>query len=346
MKAKIDDFVGCPIRELDTVFVKILEQRIKNEGYNLAKPLSVVQNGDGKLKVFDGNHRLAACQNLILKEIPYVEYPANSNIVKEAIRANRDEETSKPMTFLDYAFLCTRLHDEGGKDEDISKVLSDTNEKWGRTKVVEHRNIVEKLNPDALNLIKTCVANFSEIATLNNDLEATPTVAHATFLNHRMFRGIIPLNTENQLYIIQEIVNQNGKLKGQKLNELCERLKLHESMIEYVEIHLTNSEAKEALIADIKNTIYDKIEQVEKKVAELNKEAQRQLILGDAVVELQKIKDGYIDLVITDPPYGQKYVSNRKEIDYEEINVPIPNDQKHIKNYYQNAYYTKRWKTK
>ena len=315
------NFKQFPIRELDNGFVEILKNRIKNEGYNKSKPLSVVKK-DGVFLIFDGNHRYEACKQLGIKDIPFVEYPESTDLIGSGIRANRDEETSKPMTFLDYAFLCSRLHKGGKKDDDIAKTLTDSSDKWDRIKAQRHRSIVEKVNPEVIEkvtrILKMGTSYENGMVTLN-----VPTV---TF-TERMFRDIIPLNSENQFYIIQEIIKNNGKLKGQKLKGLCEKRKLFEEMEKYVNENLLNDDAKKELLKDINNSVYDNIKQVEDKVGQLNKDVQKHLICGDAIEELKKIDDGYIDVVITDPPYGIEYLSNHRLIK-DDITKPISNDER------------------
>ena len=44
-----------------------------------------------------------------------------------------------------------------------------------------------------------------------------------------------------------------------------------------------------------------------------NSREKNKLICGDAIIELEKLNDASIDIVITDPPYGIKYESNRSK---------------------------------
>jgi len=317
------NFKQFPIRELDNGFVEILKNRIKNEGYNKSKPLSVVKK-DGVLLIFDGNHRYEACKQLGIKDIPYVEYPESTELVGAGIKANRDEETSKPMTFLDYAFLTKKLHKEGNTYDDIGKVLG-----WSKTKISFYIDIAEKLDEKTLNKVKEQL--FTQIPKNVNldDLDSVNIMfTSVNLFNPSSFRDITSLNPENQLYIVEEIIKKKGELKGRKLKDLCKKRKLFEEMEGHVNENLLNTDAKEELLKDINNGVYDDIKQVENKVTQLNKEAQKQLIHGDAIEELKKLDDNYIDVVITDPPYGQNYVSNRRGIDYEELNKPIMGDKK------------------
>jgi DNA modification methylase len=49
------------------------------------------------------------------------------------------------------------------------------------------------------------------------------------------------------------------------------------------------------------------------------------IVNGDCITELEKLTDGSIDCVVTDPPYGIEYVSNRRTVDSEVIK-PVAND--------------------
>ena len=49
------------------------------------------------------------------------------------------------------------------------------------------------------------------------------------------------------------------------------------------------------------------------------------IVNGDCIAEMEKLADGSVDCVVTDPPYGIEYVSNRRTVESEVIK-PVAND--------------------
>jgi site-specific DNA-methyltransferase (adenine-specific) len=66
----------------------------------------------------------------------------------------------------------------------------------------------------------------------------------------------------------------------------------------------------DTIVGLVENNSFRTIEQLKAKVRDLNEKAKDKLICGDAIVELEKLADASIDLVVTDPPYGIEYRSN------------------------------------
>ncbi len=66
--------------------------------------------------------------------------------------------------------------------------------------------------------------------------------------------------------------------------------------------------------------------QLRQKIADLNAEASNRLVCGDALQVLADIPDASIDLVITDPPYGIEYRSNRSQYEGHVTRRGIEND--------------------
>ncbi len=311
---KVSDLVEHPLRDIRQCVLDKLRERIGGEGgrYNPARALSVIQI-EGRYQVIDGNHRLTILRELKIKEVPCVVYEATTDIYELSIKCNEDEETYAPLDLFDWLDIIGRMRTENITQEQIGKRIG-----WSREKVRNYTFLIDKIGTQNINIAKSHQCGR---------VPDNGTIVPIDFTEGGL-RDLIGLNEDNQKYVIDEIIKTEGELKGGKLKQLCDKLKLHEDMIKYIDTNLQNKEAYNGLVNDINNSIYSKIEQIHKKVDELNKEAQKLLIHGDAIKELAKIQDDYIDVVITDPPYGMNYVSNRREHDYDEINEAISNDDK------------------
>lgn len=72
----------------------------------------------------------------------------------------------------------------------------------------------------------------------------------------------------------------------------------------------------------------EKAEQRAEKMAALKEKAavfDGNIVNGDCIEEMEKLADGSVDCVVTDPPYGIEYVSNRRTVESEVIK-PVAND--------------------
>ena len=72
----------------------------------------------------------------------------------------------------------------------------------------------------------------------------------------------------------------------------------------------------------------EKAEQRAEKMAALKEKAavfDGNIVNGDCIAEMEKLADGSVDCVVTDPPYGIEYVSNRRTVESEVIK-PVAND--------------------
>lgn len=72
----------------------------------------------------------------------------------------------------------------------------------------------------------------------------------------------------------------------------------------------------------------EKAEQRAEKMAALKEKADvfgGNIVNGDCIAEMEKLADCSVDCVVTDPPYGIEYVSNRRTVESEVIK-PVAND--------------------
>lgn len=302
------------VRDLRDDVVERLVSRIKESGYNPALALTVIKK-DGKYIVADGNHRLKALKELKAKDVPCVIFD-DADIFSLSVKCNSDTNTYAPLDVFDWLDMIKRMRTEAITQEAIGKRIG-----WSPKQVSDYNRILNSYSPEVLDIAKKHQKGRGKADSPNGEVDFT----------EGGLRELIGLNAANQYYVIGEIIRKKWELKGGKLKELCQMKKLHQDMIALVgekegEGKLKNEKARIGLLTDINNSVYDDIEQIISKVDELNKEAQKLLFHGDALEKLTKIDDNFIDVVITDPPYGIEYISNRRENDLKKINKPIAND--------------------
>lgn len=293
----ITDLKLTQIRDLRLGVLETLETRISESGYNPAKPLSVIES-DGIYLVADGAHRLTIAKQIGITELPCVIYPIDSDVYKIGIKCNQDEDTYAPMDLFDYLGVIGSLKDVGQTQEQIGNVIG-----WSRDRIADYASILNHVVAENLNLAKTSQTG-----------RATTNVANATIdFTEGWFRDILKLNPTNQELIINEYISGNGKLKGSALKNKVEKLTMYEQMVEYLHTNLLDKETDQSQIeTDIYTGVFKTCIQLKKYIDKLNEDAKNQLIHGDCLDHIYNIEDGTIALLLTDPPYGIDFQSNRR----------------------------------
>lgn len=182
--------------------------------------------------------------------------------------------------------------------------------------------------------VKQYGAILSNVVTTNLDLakhhqhgRVTDEVTMVTVdFNERWFREITKLNPENQKKIIKMFIESKGKLKGVVLKQNVSKFEMYESMVKYLNETLIDiSINKEAIIKDIYDGIYQSMARFERYITQLNESAKNKLLYGDCLSLLSGLEDESIALLLTDPPYGTNYATNRRIVT-DKLSESIHND--------------------
>ena len=296
-----------PIRDIRANVVSKLTERIQ-EGYNPARPLSVVRNNDNYI-VVDGNHRLKVLQELGIEEVPCLI--RDGDPYKLAVECNADEDTYAPMDLFDWLGVIGRLRTEGMTQAEIGEKIG-----WSRTKVADYARLIENT-----------VANVLELAKVHQSGRATENVAMVTF-TERWFRdsGLYDLQEKYQKQLMEGFIADKCNWNKDKVRRESAKYKSWQDMIDIAKDSLANVGDLDTIISLVENNSFRNTDQLKHKIQDLNKKAKDKLICGDALIELEKLEDGSIDIVITDPPYGIDYKSNRSKFEEHVTKEKIKND--------------------
>ncbi len=160
--------------------------------------------------VLGGAHRLIACKELGLKEVPANIYRGITpdEAIAISYNNNQNQQTFKPETFLDLAY---RIYDwnenEGKTHEAIGSILG-----MSRPVVTRHHAIIDQLAPDVLDIVEnTFVPQNQYNGTIGQEGDGTNNVPHGTIhWQFSWFRFITPLPHRYQHHIVNRIlVNEN-----------------------------------------------------------------------------------------------------------------------------------------
>ncbi len=307
----IEDLKPFPIREVREGTIEKLKERIKERGYNQAKALTIVENNDGFF-VADGNHRLKVLVDQGIKQVPCVIYKDEGDIYNLAVKANMDEDTYAPMDLFDWIDCIAKLKYEGKTIKEISVHLG-----WSESKVMQYSALISNLTQ----ILYKC--KIHQKGRVREEL------TNATFdFTEGWFRtsGLYELYPAYQQRLIESFIADKFNWNKTKVQSESAKYKLWQDMTVIAENKLLNSADLSIVITLIENNTFKTMDQLQSKINDLNKKASNKLICGDALIELEGLEDGSIDVVITDPPYGIDYSSNRSQFNGHITKETIQND--------------------
>lgn len=283
-------------RDIRTDVLELLKERIE-KGFNPAKPLTVVEE-NGLYIVADGNHRLEVLKELGVEDVQCVIREGDKNQISH--ECNQDEDVYAVDDLFDKIGHIQYMKDEGYTQEQIGVAKG-----VSRKVIAEHNRLIENIVPNILDLCKS--------HQMGRGIKDVP---NGTFnFTEGWFRnsGLYDLNEEYQTRLMNEFIEDKFNWSSSKLKQTSEKYKTWMVMEDVAKDSLHDETAFDEIKRMIQNGTFTTLQKLQVKIEEYNKDAQNKLIQGDCIAELEKIDEGTIDIVVTDPPYGMGYVSNRSK---------------------------------
>lgn len=292
---KVAELKPFPIRDIRANVVSKLTERIA-EGFNPARPLSVVQT-NGNYIVADGNHRLKALLDLGIETVPCLI--RDGDPYRLAVECNADEESYAPMDLFDWLDLIGKLRNDGLTQAEIGEKIGKSR-KW----VSDYIRLLDGIAPSIFLLVRS-----------HQDGRGADNAPNGYNFTERWFRdsGLYDLEEKYQISLMENFIADKCNWNKDKVRRESAKYKAWQDMIAIAKTELVSADDLNAITPLVENNSFRNIEQLRAKVQDLNKKAKDKLICGDAIAELENLDDGSIDLVITDPPYGIEYQSNRSQ---------------------------------
>lgn len=287
-----------PLRNLRQPILDKIETRIKDSGYNPARPLSVFQK-DNQFYVADGNHRLHVLHTLKIESVPCVIYE-DVDPYTLAVKCNQDEDTYAPMDVFDWVDLISKMKSDGLTQAAIGDRIG-----WSESKTMQYSALLKNTLTDVLILAQT----YQEGRVSDNLTNVSFNFTEGWFRNS----GIYDLNEEHQMALMEWFLDEEkGKASNKKIREKVEYFKNIESQIALIDELLSPEiESQDLRDAVLRGEYNDK--RLQEVISRLNEGAKNRAIFGiDALEGLRSLPANSIDLVVTDPPYGVDYVPSRK----------------------------------
>lgn len=296
------------VRDIREQIVEILSDRIKNN-FNPSRPLSVIER-NGKYLVADGNHRLEAAKRSKLDMIPCIVYPEETDPYKLAVESNIDEDVYAPFDLFDWLDILEKLKEEGFAQEEIGAKLG-----WSRGQVGKYFMLLNSIVPEVLDLARSVQRGTgTENVPVGTKGEKKNKKIEFDFTEGWFrYNEIYSLQPEYQKKFMKWFIEeQECEASGKQIKEKVNSLKEIQEQVAYVELNLNPELDKTDLIEAVKRGEYS-TGRLKKVVDRLNEKAKNKALFGvDALEELKKLPSGFVDLVITDPPYGVDFIPSRK----------------------------------
>lgn len=293
------------IRDLRTDVILKLKDRIKEKGYNPAKPLSIINDEkDNSFIIADGYHRFNAVKDLFEDSylIPCILYK-NKNLFELAINCNKDEDTYSPMDLFDYIDIIKQLKDQKLTQEKIGEIIG-----FSREIVKFYFSLINNIGTTFLNLART-----HEESRVPQNGTNVPTYHYTEgwFRNS----GLYSLSEKLQLrffYWFKKKDFKPGKKEQEKYISMLLSIQEQELILKELNPDIENYKDKlKELLKSIHKGEYS-TERFKQVIEKLNLGAKSKALFGvDCLEELKKLEDNKIDLIITDPPWGVDFIPSR-----------------------------------
>jgi DNA modification methylase len=295
------------VRRLSASGIRRLQHSMQCSGFLTHFPLVVSPLAKGGYKLIDGNHRYEAALALGLVSIPCIVQAPLSELDRYTFvwQSNNAAENAIPSTLVTYAEFIRDLTGEGYTQTEIATVLG-----WSREKVKNYVAL-DQITKEAWKIIGTTFEKDVPMDDENGVPVVGPSVPPFT---EGLLRAILDLSAEQQVELVTELATNKDFSKG-KFKVRAEHYRSRNEMSAYAEQQL--GALGEAFLTKLHEEIargsYDSDwntndhPKLQKLMASLRDEWERKhsihLIHGDFYEEVEKLGNGCIDLILTDPPY-------------------------------------------
>jgi site-specific DNA-methyltransferase (adenine-specific) len=314
---RLSELHPLELRDIRQHIVDDIAERISDTGYNPARPMRVVPDGDG-YGVVDGNHRLAALRQLedriTPESVPCVVEPESVDVYAVSHASNQDEDTYAQEDLFDHLDFVADLRD-GHTQAEIADKLN-----WSTSKVENYSALLNQILTEVLNL-----AESHQSGRVSSDLTSVR-FTEGWFRNS----GLYDLNRDGvdeyaksdedepkhaQLRVMEWFVDEENcdasnnavQRKIEDVAAVCEQLDTLK-----VELNAgVSDDARQELREDVIAGTYTD-DTLGSAIENANHDAKDRAEFGTTALEgLATVDDNSVDCVVADPPYGVEYESHR-----------------------------------
>jgi DNA modification methylase len=295
------------LRDIRPNVVEQIKERIEKTGYNPARPMRVVPRNSG-YAVVDGNHRLKALKEASEYDsehrVPCVVEDPDADVYALSHASNQDEDTYAQEDLWDHLDFIASLREDHAQ-ADIAQRLG-----FSRTMVANHSMLLNEIVTEVLDLCRTRQTG-----------RVTGEVTSVTF-TEGWFRnsGLYDLNREGidswgdkhaQIRVMEwfldekagDASNNQVKQKCDDLLEICQQLDTLSDTLDAGVEDTTREKLREEIIS--RGFTH---ETLARSIENTNASAKDRAVFGvDCLEQLKQLDADSVDVVVTDPPYGEDF---------------------------------------
>jgi DNA modification methylase len=302
---------GSQLRDVRDHVVDDIAERIDETEYNPSRPMRVVER-DGGYVVVDGNHRLAALQQLDSvrksKAIPCVVERGDVDLYQLAHESNQDESTFAKEDLFDHLDYIAELREEHTQAEIADRL------DWSKSKVQNYSALLSNILTAVLDLARE--HQNGRVSEEITSVSFTENWFRTTGLYNLNRDGVDSWDgTHAQMRVMRWFVDDQNcdatksavQRKVEDITQICEQLETLESDLNAGVDDAERAELRDEVTA---GTYTD--ETLAGAIENANQSAKDRAEFGtDALDGLRSLEDNSVDCVVTDPPYGVDYESHR-----------------------------------
>ena len=300
-------------RTLKDAGVKRLMTAIETHGFLAQYPIGVHELETG-YRLFHGNHRVEAARRCGLTHVPALVYQDLSadDEWRLAYLGNTAHDTLVFQSFVDDAELVWTLTVSGRTQEQVAGILG-----WSRGKVSQYA-MLKQITAEAWAIV-VATENQRAVAQESGDGVAEMLRPVASPFTEYLLRAIITLTPEQQLPLVKALVKTGDKKAYRQQAEDYQAANGLEAEATQRLKHLPPAYLESAL-AELTKTVYLREWQtlkgpgpqlqklLQQKLDEYDQKQTYHLHHGDLAKVAETLDAESIDVILTDPPYGQEHL--------------------------------------
>lgn len=310
-------------------YIQRLADRIKRNGFEITRAPWVYREGD-TYYVFAGWTRTQAAKLAGLEKIPVVVHTGftEEEVVRRADEDNENDEYHEPVPIVDVWLSYKALADMGWTRNQIEDAKNcGKNRYYERIKFAEFpEHVMDKFSQtESLNESHAReLLNFTNLGNLSPWITREDAMLYVIEKCEGGIAKDFKREVENVNKVIEKVQTALENLPEQYRQELLENLSNASGLglslsvatraIDAVNRKITIQKRKEeeAQRKALQKAERERIEaERQQKIAQIRTEIMANIVLGDAI-QKSKSAPNDIKLVITDPPYGVEFQSNRR----------------------------------
>ncbi|HSG61638.1 MAG TPA: DNA methyltransferase [Pseudomonadales bacterium] len=294
--------------------VAYIANKIKLSGYNVSYPITITKDGE----LVDGGHRIEACKEAGIFQIPYIVKPDDISSEYHAIRCNDDGADTEPYDVFDYAELCWTLNEvDKMTGDDIASRLG-----WGsKQKVDQYKTIKDTLHVAAWRIVRSLSTKNQPLVDGDEKsvVDQKSTTVDWKESHFRAFLKHLPCPNGDRNIMRHQLRALREIMDGKKITAAtCEKSAQKHAWYATLSRLMNDGLVAEVglrervrLYKNIQNGVFGKeeadknLEIFNRALTALNEDAMKvQLYHADTLRILPQLDDKSINLVVTDPPYN------------------------------------------